>query len=140
MTDTLTYKDISDRCNAAARELTPDMPSANTLEAWEAFSDALEDLDVSDAVWQEVDGWDWSIYTHYGMKIVNVISSDELSAAEAQWHELDGPNVIDESFGVYEFAAKVAYFFLTAKLTETVQELVDELQELAQNEMENANG
>ena len=104
----------------------------------EAFSDALEDLDVSDAVWQEVDGWDWSIYTHYGMKIVNVISSDELSAAEAQWHELDGPNVIDESFGVYEFAAKVAYFFLTAKLTETVQELVDELQELAQNEMENA--
>jgi len=136
--DKLTYKDICDRCDAAARDLTPEFPTENTYDAWEAFSDELEALDVYEAVWQEVDGWDWCIYTHYGMKIVDVMDNSELCDAEAQWHEMDGPSTIEDSFGVYEFAAKVAYFFLVAKLTETTQSLVDELQEMAQNEMDNA--
>lgn len=132
---TLTYKDINDRCNESAKELTPALPTANTYDAWEEFHDELEALDVYDAAWQEVDDWDWAIYTHFGMAIVSVIDNQELCDAEAQWLELDGAASIDDSFGVYEFAAKVAYLFLQSKLTETTQSLVDELMELAQDEM-----
>lgn len=128
---------VENRCNTAAVEITPDLPLEGTLDAWQAFLDDLEDFDTYDAAWQEVDCWDWTIYTHYGMKILDVIRNDELCDAEAQWHEMDGPSSIDESFGVYEFASKVAYFFLVRNVTSLTEALLEELKEIAQNEIDN---
>lgn len=133
----ITYKQIMDRCAEAAREHTPALPTSNTIEAWEEFNDALEALDAYDIAHEEVDGWDWSIYTHYGMKIVDLIPQDDLNDAEAQWHEMDGPSGIDESFGVYEFASKVAYFYLVAQVVQQIEALVEVLQEMAQHEIDN---
>jgi hypothetical protein len=102
----LTWKQIDDRCEQAAREI--------------AEGCECED-DIYDEAWQEVDSWDWIIYTCYGMEIVQLMSNSELSEAEEQWHELRGE--IDESFGIYEFASQLAFFFLVDKVLTRAMEL-----------------
>jgi hypothetical protein len=96
---TLTLKQIDERCERAAKDI---------VESCEC-----ED-DIYDAVWQDVDSWDWIIYTSYGMEIVRLMSNDELSSAEEQWRELRGE--IDESLGIYEFASQLAFFVLLDKV------------------------
>ncbi|MAI35070.1 MAG: hypothetical protein CMM07_25810 [Rhodopirellula sp.] len=134
---TLTYKAISERCANAALELTPDFPKTGTLEAWIDFQNECEALDAHVLAWGEVDGWDWSIYTHYGIKIVDLMPQSDLNDAEAQWHDMDGPSCIDESFGVYEFASKVAYFYLVSQVTEHIEALKEELIDMAQGQIDN---
>jgi hypothetical protein len=106
---TLTWKQIDDRCEQAAKDI---------VESCEC-----ED-DIYDAVWQEIDSWDWIIYTRYGMDIVQQMSSDELSQSEDQWHELSGET--DESFGIYEFASQLAFFFLLDKVLPCAMKLWQE--------------
>ena len=130
------YKQIQNRCENAARELTPDFPTKSTPETWGDFLDELEGADVAEMVWQEIDSWDWTIYTHYGMKIVDSMYNSELCEAEARWHEMDGPSTIDGSFGVYEFASKVAYYHLETVLTEKLDALIEELKEIANDELD----
>lgn len=109
----LTWKKIDDRCEQTAKEIVEDCE----------FED-----DIYDAVWQEIDSWDWIIYNHYGMDIVQQMSSDELSQSEDQWHELSGET--DESFGIYEFASQLAFFFLVDKVLSRAIELWQEREEL----------
>lgn len=138
MSDKLTYRQIKQRCVDTAHELAPGYPESGGYDAWEDHYETLEDFDVSQAVWESLEGWDWTIYTHYGMQIIDVLSSSELNDAEARWHELDGPSTIDDSFGVYEFAAKVAYFALDNMLSEVLSDTIEEMKEVAQMEMDNA--
>jgi hypothetical protein len=105
----LTWKKIDDRCEQAAKEIVENCE--------------CED-DIYDAVWQEIDSWDCIIYNHYGMDIVQLMSNDELSSAEEQWSELRGE--IDESFGIYEFASQLAFFFLVDKVLKRAMELWQE--------------
>jgi hypothetical protein len=105
----LTWKQIDERCEQSAKEIVEDCE--------------CED-DIYDAVWQEIDSWDWIIYTRYGMEIVQLMSNSELSEAEEQWHELRGE--IDESFGIYEFASQLAFFFLVDKVLKRAMELWQE--------------
>jgi hypothetical protein len=95
----LTWKQIDERCEQSAKDI---------VERCECEDDIYE------AVWQEIDSWDWIIYTRHGMEIVQLMSNDELSSAEEQWRELRGE--IDESFGIYEFASQLAFFFLVDKV------------------------
>lgn len=139
MTDKLTYKTIIDRCNAAALEHIPSLPTENNLGIWEAFYDDLEALrdDVSEIAWQEVDSWDWSIYTHYGLKIVGALNSQELTEAEESFLDCGGLENLDSStFGVYEIAHKVAFHALIAFMTEALESAIDELQELASDKID----
>jgi hypothetical protein len=106
---TLTLKQIDDRCEQAAKDI---------VESCEC-----ED-DIYDAVWQEIDSWDWIIYTRYGMEIVQRMSNDELSSAEEQWRELSGE--IDESFGIYKLASQLAFFFLLDKVLPCAMKLWQE--------------
>jgi hypothetical protein len=136
MTDKITWKAIEDRCKAAALEMLPEMPKENTFEAWEAFDSALESAadDARDSAWQEVDSWDWAIYTWCGMEIVRALDSHELSQAESQWAEYNGEKAPD---GVYEYASQVAYFALVERLESAIQNAAEELRELAAAQMEN---
>lgn len=83
MSDKLTYRQIKQRCVDVAMELAPAFPEKGGFDNWEEHHDELENFDISKAVWQELDCWDWTVYTHYGMQIIDVISSDELNEAEA---------------------------------------------------------
>lgn len=139
MTDKLTYKDIIDRCNRAALEITPALPTEDNLGIWQAFYDDLDALrdESNDLVWEEVDSWDWCIYTHYGMQIVDVISSQELNAAEESFLDCGGLDSLDSSnFGVYEIAHKVAFHALVNLMTEALESVIDDLQELAATKIE----
>ncbi len=131
----LTYREIDARCKAAAQELCPELPETGTLEAWESFYDDLDALDVS--AFEEVDGWDWAIYTHYGFAILEAMDSPSIHDAEARWHEFGGLESQDDSFGPYEFAAQVAYHLLVMRVEEELYALAEELKELAQNEIDN---
>lgn len=139
MTDNM-YTQIQKRTDNAACELTPNLPTENTVEAWESFLEELEGLDITELVWEEIDHWDWTIYTHYGMKIVDSMCGSELHDAESRWHDLDGPSTIDDSFGVYEFASKVAYYHLETVLTEKLDALIEELKELAEDTLDQLKG
>jgi hypothetical protein len=105
----LTLKQIDDRCEQAAKDIVE--------------SCKCED-DIYDAVWQNVDSWDWIIYTRHGMEIVQLMYSDELSQSEDQWRELRGE--IDENFGIYEFASQLAFFFLVDKVLPCAMKLWQE--------------
>jgi hypothetical protein len=106
---TLTCKQIDDRCEKSAKEI---------VERCEC-----ED-DIYDEVWQDVDSWDWTIFTRYGMEIVQLMSSDELSYAEEKWHDMQGE--IDKSFGIYDFAVQLAFLFLVDKVQTRAMELWQE--------------
>lgn len=106
---TLTLKQIDDRCERAAKDI---------VESCEC-----ED-DIYDAVWQDVDSWDWIIYNRYGMEIVQRMSNSELSWAEEQWHNMGGE--IDKGFGIYEFASQLSFFFLVDKVQTRAMELWQE--------------
>lgn len=134
---TLTYREISQRCEATARELTPALPETGTLEAWEEFLGELEDFDLFGGVVEEVESWDWAIYTHYGFKVLEAIDNDTMLEAESRWHELGGLESQDDSFGPYEFAAQVAFWALVLMVEEALGDLLEELKELAENEIEN---
>lgn len=133
----LNYKNIVDACEEAARYLTPDLPKENTLESWEEFSQELENLDILCISQEEVEGWEWCIYKKYGFEILNVIPPSELHDAESEWYDLYGPSVVEDHFGPFEFASQVAYLFLVNKLSEIIQETVEQLQEMAQCEIDN---
>jgi hypothetical protein len=95
----LTWKQIDERCERAAKDIVESCECEN---------------DIYEAVWQEIDSWDWIIYNNYGMEIVQLMSNSQLSEAEEQWHELRGE--IDESFGIYKLASQLAFFFLVDKV------------------------
>lgn len=135
MTDNM-YTQIQNRCDNAARELTPDFPTKSTPETWQEFLDELEDLDANELVYEEIDSWDWTVYTHYGMKIVDSMSSDELNDAESEWLDIYGAISIDSSFGIYEFASQLAGIHLKTVLTEKLDSLIEELKELANDELD----
>jgi len=133
----LTYREIRQRCETVAQELMPALPKVNTLEAWESFRDKLESFDPYGSALFEVESWDWAIYTHYGIDVLGAIDSSKVARAESHWHEVVGLGNQDESFGSYEFASQVAFFALLQLLEEALYSLIQELQELAESEIEN---
>ena len=135
MDDTISWKAIDERCKRAALEMLPDLPTANTLEAWQDFESALESAvdDARDSAWQEVESWDWAIYTWCGMEIIRTLDSSELSDAEQEWADCNS----GAPDGVYEYASQVAFFALVRKLQEAVESAADDLRELAANQVGN---
>jgi hypothetical protein len=138
----MTYMAIVERCKTSANEMLPDLPTKNTLEAWESYRDELESLrdEFSDVVWQEVDSWDWSIYTHYGLKILEALPYSDVCDAESLFFDTCSDLDSETLGGVYEFASKVAYFALCNMLQEYLETAIDECTELAESHIENLEG
>lgn len=133
------YTDIVERCKTSAIEILPDMPKESTLEAWESYRDALEALrdESFDIVYQEVDSWDWTIYTHYGIKILEALPYEDVCTAEESFFDCHYDLDSETLGGVYEFASKVACFALCNMLTETLESSIHSSIELAESQIEN---
>ncbi len=143
MSDTITYKTIIDRCKDDVMEYTPDIPKENTQEAWQDFIDALETFrdESYGHAHESIGSWDWTIYTHYGWKILAALDQDEINRAEESYIELNyGIEVQDlegGAFCVYGIQSSVAYFALVNIWIEQAYEIVSELLELAETQKEN---
>ena len=139
MSDEITYTAVIKRIEYSAKEIIGaqvPFPKENTIEALEAFQEALEAcLDNSrDVAWEEIDSWDWSIYTYQGFLVYDCLPSDLQTQCENEYWDCNG-DVKGES--PYELGASMASFALVSLLTEEIERQCEELLELAQNQMEN---
>ena len=138
--NTLTYREIETRCKDAAKELAPAMPSTNTLEAWESFLEELESFDVYEGINEYVESWDWSIYTHFGWKILHCVPQSMIDDAESTFLEYNHGIEVQElagGFDIWSLQSSIAYFVLIQWVQEELSGLIQELIELAQNEIHN---
>jgi hypothetical protein len=139
-----TYTALIERCKSSAIDLTPELPKAplgatneDVIDLWEAFISDLEGLDVHHLASEDVDGWDWTIYTHYGAKIVGVTPIHELHEAEGQWLERQAGSELDENFGFYEYGSFLGAIICENMVVEAINTLIEELIDLAQTVIDN---
>lgn len=140
MTDNLTYKTILDRCKTDVLEYLPDLPKENTVEAWESFIEELEawrDDSLYESASESVGYWDWTIYTHYGIKILDTLPLEVCQQAESDFFDTWGSEPIDSLNDPWDMARRIAYFALLNTWQECAEECVEELLELANNQLEN---
>lgn len=139
MENTLTYNDVRTRCNQLAMDIAPDLPKENTLPAWECFVDQLGDLrdDSFNLVLEAVEATDWAIYTHYGWKILHAVPQDCINDAESQFLEFNSGLTFDDSFDIWSLQSQVAFHVLVAMAQESLDEMLEELDELAQTRIDN---
>ena len=137
----LTYREIETRCKDATKELAPDMPTKNTLEAWESFLDELESFDVHEGVNEYVESWDWSIYTHFGWKILHCAPQSMIDDAESAYLELNHGIEVQEleggTFDIWSLQSSIAYFVLVNMVQDELNGLIQELIELAETQIDN---
>lgn len=137
---TITYKDIEDRCKNAAKEFLPDFPKEGTLENWESFLEEVETLqeEAYEKASEEVDSWDWCIYTYQGFKVFDALDSSEQNNAEQEWADCGGYEAArDGCQGPYEIACAIAYFALARMLAEEIEAACEDFIELANNKIDN---
>lgn len=133
---TITYKAIIERVEYDVKEYTPNLPTTNTIEAWEAFMDECEVLqeDAHVKARESVDSWDWSIYTYKGFQVYDALSSQEQNDAESEYWDCN-QGCFEGS--PYELGAGIAYFALVRMWAEECYRQCDDLIELAQNQIDN---
>jgi len=139
MENTLTFNDIRTRCNQLAMDIAPDLPRENTLQAWECFADQLDNLrdDSFGLVLESVESTDWAIYTHYGWKILHAVPQECINDAESQFLELNSGMTFDDSFDIWSLQSQIAFHVLVAMVQESIEEILEELNELAQTQIDN---
>ena len=137
--ETVPYIAIIERCKVDAMEYLPDLPKENTVEAWESFLDELETIrdDSYYHAGECVQQWDWAIYTHYGWKILFALPSDIERQAESEFFDVWGQVTIYSLNGWWEMASMIACFALEIIFRETLEEMAQELIELAESQLEN---
>ena len=141
MDNSISYKDIIDRCDSMAREATPDFPKVNTYDAWESFQADVESIqeDSYSLAIELVENIDWSIYTHFGWKILHALPQHAIDDAESQWLDLNSGLTIDETcggtFDIWSLQSAIAFHALVNLTVESIEALAGELLDLAETEM-----
>ena len=137
--ETIKYFEIVERCKGDILELLPDLPKQNTCESWESFLDELETIrdDSYCHAAEAVQHWDWSIYTHYGIKILYGLPLEIESQAEQEFFDVWGSEPIDSLNDAFDMASRIAGFALEIIFRETLEEMAQELIDLAETQLEN---
>ena len=143
MADKITYKAILERVEYTAKDIIDEvvpMPRDSSEEAWQGFADQLDALldgEARDYARESVDSWDWIIYTYQGFQVYDALSSSEQNDAGQQWEECGGYETAkDNSEGPYEIACHIAFFALVDMLAQEIERQAEELNEMAQNKLE----
>lgn len=143
-TDTrITYRAILERAEQCARDAMPDFPKVSTAEAWEDYIAEIEALDAYEIAYQSAE-WDWVIYYHHAMALCQAVPSDVLHQAEVDAFDSGGTehlqgygcNKSSDNFGLYEMAALIAAQIVTREIVDAVEQVRDELLELANDKLE----
>ena len=143
MAGRITYKEILDRVEYAAKDILDEvapMPKDSSEEVWQEFADKLDALidgEAREYAIESVDSWDWSIYTYKGFQVYDALSSSEQNDAEEQWAECGGYEAAkDNSEGPYEIACHIAFFALVDMLTREIERQAEDLMEMAQDKLD----
>ena len=132
------YRDIVERCKGDIAEILPAMPKENTCEAWERFLADLEEIrEDSHCYAGDVDAWDWAIYTHYGIKILYGLPMEIEQQAESDFFDCMGSQPIDSLNDAFDMASRIAYYALWIIFRDTLEEMAQELIDLAETQLEN---
>lgn len=130
-----TYNEVLTRAKESARDLLPTAPvNADGSVNWQSYSEALESFDVYDSAHMEADSWDTVIYHYKAMTLCTDVPTSVLHDAEFQREDC-GDNT---TAGLYELASTLAYWIVYTEVVEAMESLRDEMLELCQNQMDNA--
>ena len=128
---------LTKRAKESALERLPAMPTQGALEAWEAFRQALEEVEASDCAHEVADSWDWVIYHGKALAICSNLPTSVVSQAEECAIECGGVQEAFESGGLGGLACLVAYWIIHQAVYAAIEEARDELLELAQGQIDN---
>ena len=143
----LTYNRILERAKQDALEAMPEFPklpdqtdftlpedhAQHCYEAWEAYQQEVEDIDAYEVA-NESSEWDWVIYYHRALELCQAVPSDVLHEAERVLLDDFGHTEIE---GLYELAGQLANLIVVRAIADAVEEVKEELIDLAQTNMEN---
>lgn len=107
-------------------------------EQWESYQSELESLSEEsyDKAHEEVDSWDWAIYTYQGFQVYDALSGSEQTEAEnAYWDVNSGHNMQDTT--PYEMGCAMAYLWLAQELANEIERQCEELIDLCQTNLDN---
>ena len=137
--ETIKYYEIVERCKGDIAEILPELPKENTCEAWERFLNELEEIreDSHCYAGDAVGSWDWAIYTHYGIKILYGLPLEIERQAESEFFDCMGGQPIDSLNDAFDMASRIAYYALWIIFHDTLEEMAQELIELAETQLEN---
>lgn len=144
----LTYNRILDRAKQDALDAIPEFPklpnqtdftlpedhAQHCYEAWEAYQQEVEAIDAYEVA-HESSEWDWVIYYHGAMELCQAVPSSVLQEAESECSELGYANEVE--FGLYETAAIIASQIVIRAIADAVEEVKEELIDLAQTNIDN---
>lgn len=125
------WVNLKSRAKQSAQEFMPSLPTQNTLEAWEAYAEALEALDSSEFAHDEADSWDWVIYYGQAMQLCTQVPSSVLHEAEAKAQDVGGVDDWFERAGLYGVACHCAYLIVFDVVFSVTEQTRLELIELA---------
>ena len=136
--ETIKYRDIVERCKGDIAEILPGLPKENTYDAWERFLADLEEIrEDSHCYAGDVDAWDWAIYTHYGIRVLYGLPMEIEQQAESDFFDCMGGEPINSLNDAFDMASRIAGFALEIIFRETLEEMAQELIEIAETQLEN---
>ena len=137
MTDEITYATVIKRIESSAKEIIEaqaPFPKESSLEVWQEYSDNLESCleEARDHAWEEVENWDWMIYTYQGFQVYDCLWGEDQAQAEQEFWECN-EGIKDVS--PYYLGAGIAFFALVSMLSQEIERQCEEMQELAQDKI-----
>lgn len=140
MTD-ITYRAIRERIESSAKDIIESQCNFPTESSqWEAYQSELETLmeEAHDNAQEEVDSWDWVIYTYKGFQVFDALNGQEQAQAEFLFADCDGyQTATDLKHGPYEMGCTMAYLWLAQELASEIQSQCDELIDICQTNLDN---
>lgn len=133
----ITYFNLMKRANESALGYMPAMPAQNTVEAWQAYADEIEALDISDAAHTEADSWDWVIYNGQALQLCCAVPSSVLDQAEDMARDCSDISYLFNHSGLYGIASTCAYWIVYEAVSVQLNEVCQELLDLAYSQIEN---
>lgn len=131
----ITYAAIQKRAKQDALGAMPDFPKQDSQESWESFIANLESIDSYEVAHDSAD-WDWVIYHARAMELCQAVPTSVLAMAEEEWHDMSGPDGINENFGLYEFATYLASIIVTREIVDAIEQVREELLDLANGKLD----
>lgn len=140
MTD-ITYHAIRERIESTAKEIIEEHCNFPTEPSqWESYQSELESLsdESYDHAHQEIDSWDWAMYTYKGFQVFDALSGSEQAEAESLFEDCDGyQSAADMQHGPYEMGCTMAYLWLAQELAREIQSQCEDLINLCQTNLDN---
>lgn len=137
----ITYRAIRERIESSAKDIIEEHCNFPTESSqWETYQSEIESLmeEAHDNAHEEIDSWDWAIYTYKGFLVFDALDGQEQAEAESLFEDIGGyETAADMEQGPYEIGCAMAFLWLAQELANEIQSQCEELIEMAQNQLEN---